>query len=711
MSKWGYGLLTLAIIALAFYVMRPEESENKGIVLVSGPPPMVMTVTVDGVEQRIVNRTVQVKGLELQASAQRIDDLWNLLRSVEIPPERMLADIAAGDLVSYGIDGRSRIEADGLQLQWGSRDGQGALFDGRRLCVVDERLIKNIASKAARLDEERLIVAAGEVTALQVDDLEVVRQGTSYFAPAQPQRPDFQRRAQSLLKLLGRVRLAELENQLPKDARKFAQVRLVFGDQSVGQSERLLTFYEQGQAGLIICDDLPPQPLSAAVWAQFADLIDSFKDDYLFNVDNELVGSPIQRVEVRRDGVEWFTLERRGKQDSVSGATQWDLQSADGHRNGSAEAVHELAEAFNDLTVRDVRHITGVDAMLPPGSRQITLIGTFQGEKATMTLFDRQVRNATHQGRVKSLADIVENIAPDRFLDLRLVNRHAKRVTKLQRRWLSGDERGEVFALGDNGAWRCTYPNADPIEEPAVVRLAETIAAARARSAHIPSEADLRLLQHAEFEFAIRFAPLQDGHANDSASIDETAESDVAWVFSRVDGSWRAIDKDGETAYDLDDDLVAALQAPVQGRHMLPIIASEILTISVAFADQSYVIAKTVSGGYVLQVAGGDAEAADAVAVRNFLNRLSDLQAERIDTGATALAADEIAGTITCGMGLDEDERPQKMILRVGREHAGEVALVAESTRMGAVPKGRGYIKAEAAIPLLQQPASFVGAR
>jgi hypothetical protein len=119
MSKLGYLFLGLVIAALAIFVFRPEHDGPSGITLASGPLPETFTASIDGVEQRVENRVVHVQGLELPLSYDHANSLWNLLTALVLSKDRVIDRVAATDLAAYGIDGRSRIEAGSLTLQFG----------------------------------------------------------------------------------------------------------------------------------------------------------------------------------------------------------------------------------------------------------------------------------------------------------------------------------------------------------------------------------------------------------------------------------------------------------------------------------------------------------------------------------------------------------------------------------------------------------------
>ena len=114
-----------------------------------------------------------------------------------------------------------------------------------------------------------------------------------------------------------------------------------------------------------------------------------------------------------------------------------------------------------------------------------------------------------------------------------------------------------------------------------------------------------------------------------------------------------------------------------------------------------------------LKSAPGEPEA-NAVEVRRLLRDLSALAAIRRIEGA-ALDPADVAGSVSIAVPGMDREAPERLLVQIGRPGAGgagpgEVALVVESTRIGAIVPGRALVRAEAVAGLAPDAARFTGA-
>lgn len=706
MGRWGYAICAVIVVALAVYVFRPDEARSDSVAILSAPLPMEFHLRARGNDQQVKNGMVRTRGLELMPDREKIGALSAFLGNLAVARDRVVEQVGGKDLPAYGIDGASALDFAGGHLEWGvvanpAGERRGYFWNGKAIFATDPALVDHLDELGARLDDQRILPPPG-LDRLRVGDLELTRQDNAFICVLQPQRPDFRMRVLALLSLLEGVRLADLDAKLPPAAKRAETLALTY----IGEDgARDLALWELDDGGAVQVDELPPQRVDQALFQRLTAAVRDFDRDFLFSIDPQLNANPIDELIVTKAGREWFRVDRRGKQDVRDGRSQWDLRWEQGRENAAQDTVAKVFNAFNRLIVTDVRPCLPID-VAPADAIIITLNGNFLGNTTSLALFNRQAKSPTHIGTIASIDPILAGIAPDEFLDPTLIDRQGDRIVKIQRRFHDEQpQRGEVYTLSPAGAWQQTYPGATPVDQPAVIRLATAIGQARALSVRVATAEDRAIVGKPQWEFAVRCAPRVPGHAHDLVNIDETTALEAGFFCAREGENWRAVDADGRISYLIDDEFAQLLRRPLEDNLVFPAVPALIARVEITTQAEHYSLLQRESHWFV-QPDGGEAVACDDVRVRRFLRQLTQARADRVEPQGLLLTQDESLGKVVCNF-PEIDEKPQRMTLYVGKPVGGQAPLFAESTRPGAVAKGRHYVAAEQLEWLLPAAASF----
>ncbi|MBA3845118.1 MAG: hypothetical protein H0X45_00600, partial [Planctomycetes bacterium] len=478
MSRLGYLILSVALLALGAYVFWPDRvAESTRIALWTRDAPQAYTLKAQGVECHVVADAVTIDGNRLPLDHARAQRLWSLLGQAAIDGASAVEAVGEDQLGSFGIDGERVLDADGVRLSWGTKDGRtyAWLADQRRILPIEASFARRLVATWVRLDGPPIAVDA--VDRLTVDGLELQRDAYgAWWAPSAPERPAFTTRVNALLALLGEVRIDVLtaDRSLPAEERHTVAV--------AGHRAR---FVELDTGAALVVDDLPPQPLGPDVAARWTSLLAGFAVDYLLDIAGRRMDDPIEEVVVRRGAETWFRLERRGNEDIKEGRSAWDLIWPGGRITAIHDGAQRLEDAFRQVTVSDVRRRADA-APLAADAVTIDLIGQLERAPIRLELADGEAASVLHRGRVAKLPPILAELSPDAFLDPTPIGRAPARLDKLQRVWREGEAvlRGEVFARAATG-WAQIHPSALPVDQVAVEALARALCTARADSAHL----------------------------------------------------------------------------------------------------------------------------------------------------------------------------------------------------------------------------------
>ena len=412
---------------------------------------------------------------------------------------------------------------------------------------------------------------------------------------------------------------------------------------------------------------------------------------------------------VERAGKPWFSLESSSGKDLDDFASKWDVVWDGGREFASPQSPFLLLDALNDLAVSDVRVRLALEEDWPDAVR-ITLLGKSMHGAHVIEMRGTSVRSASHVGRVVRRADLLERLAPDRFLDTMIAGRSPERVLKIQRRFLDREPAtAEVLSRDSRGGWVRTWPAGEPVDTVSVERIARVFATGRATSVRMADESDRAIVSAPDFEIAVRFGPKPSGKANDYTELEDTTTNDLGLAMRRDgEGRWRALQLGTGIAYDLDDEFVTQLRQGVSDPLVLPLIPALVRRVQLASGEESIVLSRVGEDWRMLE--GERDTLAAAVEVRRLLRDLAALVARRRGPGG-ALAPGELSATISIEIpGFDREV--ERLVLQIGKPGmagaAGdEVALFAESTRPGSLARGRAFATVASIAAFTVEPARF----
>ena len=714
MSRIGYLILVALLLALGTYVFwQKEEATPLEYAWTKDAPTRYRLVRGD-VVQEVDGKVVRIKGLERPIASDKHALLWEFIGSWGWLPKHSITGVSEDELASYAIDGTQELTCDGLFLRWGRSKKDYYVWDGLRgrIYISDDYFYERLNVLSERLDDLEMLDLASysRVTVdnlnLALDNGEKTAGSPRWRDTVRPQRPDFNLRINKLYDLLGVLRLRDLSQQQPRLMKPLHTLRFATNDPTV--PEQTLRMWQDGTAAIIQVDDLPVQRIESRTAQLWPEVLRMFERDYLFNMYEEFARQPLTEVQVAVAGVQRFRLEKHGLRDVAEGRSQWDVVWPGGREPASAEAAPLLAFMLDKLYVDDPKPRTLNDE-IPASALTITFV--FQQDRRNMTiaLANGFVYSPTHVGKVVEMPPLLNDLTADRMLDPALTFRGAERVVKIQRQWHRGAQAGraEVFAVQagageEKGVWMQSWPKDEKghaVSIVAIDQMARALCTAQGKDVRLYSAADRAGLAAPEFEMDVRFAPAPVRLSNDHSRLVDTNDQDVGFAFARVDGNWRAIDKDGGVSYGVSDELLELLQAPLVDNLVLPLIPSLVTRLDIYHAQDRIRLAQNDQGWQMQLLASngskqGDEETADAIAVRRHLRLLAGLRAEKTDPQAGPFAPNEFVGSVVCVFpGAEKGDT--RVTLSVGPTVDGLTAVVVEGgAGMRGLPRGRVYVQA-----------------
>ncbi len=727
MSRIGYLILVALLLALGAYVFWPKEEAIALEYAWTKDAPTRYRLVRGDVVQEIDGNVVRIKGLERPIASDKHALLWEFIGSWGWLPKHSITGVSEDELASYGIDGTRELTCDGLFLRWGRSKKEYYVWDGLRgrIYISDDYFYERLNVLSERLDNLEMLDLES-YTRVTVDNLNLALDNGEKTAGSprwrdtiRPQRPDFNLRINKLYDLLGVLRLRDLSQQQPRLIKPLHTLRFGTNDPTV--PEQTLRMWQDGTAAIIQVDDLPVQRIESRTAQLWPEVMRMFERDYLFNMYEEFARQPLTEVQVALAGVQRFRLEKHGLRDIAEGRSQWDVVWPGGREPASAEAAPLLAFMFDKLYVDDPQPRTLNDE-IPASALTITFV--FQQDRRNMTvaLVNGFVYSPTHSGKVVEMPALLKDLTADRMLDPALTFRGAERVVKIQRQWHRGAQAGraEAFAVQagvgeEKGVWMQTWPKEEKghaVSIVAIDQMARALCTAQGNDVRLYSTADRAGLAAPEFEMDVRFAPAPVRLSNDHSRLVDTNDQDVGFAFARVDGTWRAIDKDGGVSYGVSDELLELLQAPLVENLVLPLIPSLVTRLDIYHAQDRIRLAQNDQGWQMQLLASngtklGDEVAADAIAVRRHLRLLASLRAEKTDPQAGPFTPNELVGSVVCVFpGAEKGDT--RVTLSVGPTVDGLTAVVVEGgAGMRGLPRGRVYVQAALIDQLLVMAKSF----
>ncbi|MBA3685133.1 MAG: hypothetical protein H0W72_07825 [Planctomycetes bacterium] len=715
MTKYGWIILGLIVVALAGYVFWPEG----GAVVVptpvlAGRKPDTYTLVAGGLTQEISPGRVRLAGHDLPLEAAKSEALWNHVAFLHALPERIRV-VAPADLASYGIDpARRRLTGGDVDLSWGTSGEDGYCHDvvSGRLFVIGIANARRLDALAVRLDRARLLAIERGIDGLSIDGVHLESRGGELHVAGAPWRTAFSARVRTLAMLISDLALGDLAATVPVDARLVATLGLSIppgrgenGAVNAPAEHHIVRLFQRADAGLASVDGLPPQSIEPLRMRELTAALAAFAEDRLFAVGDPLQGHAMKAAIVWRAGVEWFRLESRTRELDDQTST-WDIVWSGGREVAEMGAADRLIAAINELAVAGLRMCTPFEEPWP-GALAIELRGPGM-PRTVLELAPGMARSATQVGRIVRLPPLLADLAPDRFLDTLIVGKPVDRIAKLQRQIHDQDPViREAYVRSASGTWERTFPAPASADQQSLQRLARAIAQARGLDVRFAGPADRAILDRPAIEVDLRFSAKGEGKAHDMAAVEDTVAQDWGLAIGRVDGLWRAVDKDGVVAWRVDDEFVELMREALADRLVLPLVPSQVKRLRVAAVGAEAYELAPVAGRWRI----GAASSADDVEVRRLLRRLANLQANRQVPG-TALAVVDRAGSLF--IDLPSIDAPyERLTLHIGKPGAAgaaadEVALSAESSRADALPLQCSFLPATVLDELLPGRERFV---
>ncbi len=743
MAKSGYLIAVLLIAALGTYALWPAPALRTAKLLDHDAAPTAWSSLVDGLTVEVAPDQVRVTRAPgptavFAPDSEKIGGLWGALSRIEVPAAKAIAGVGEAQLAGYGLAAaRQASAADGSAVvRWGAAGGQAYVWNGltRTLLAADPgqiALLDAMARPPIRAAVLQLSAAPKRVT---VDGLVLVPDGGSWRADLYRNRPPFDVRLTHLLGLLGQIQVTDFTGEqaigLPLiGSLAIAAVEGTPAAFSAGPlPARDIGIHDRGADGVITITGYPPQRIAAELRDQLRQALAAFRRDILVDLAERVPPAEMLRIELERDGAPWWSLRRREKPPQVGGVA-WDVVWSGGRESAPDDAVQRLSRLLAEAAVRDpVADDRALDGSA--GGIRITAVS----ERADTVplravVAGGELRSATHRARLLDEAALVAALGPDRFLDDRLIRRDASRVAKIQRRFHTDATAGdEVVTRSEGGTWSRTWP-ADGVARPAVDvaaidRLIRALAAARMREVRLVAAATpggghdtgvRELIDRADFELAVRFAPRSAGQAaNDDTDLDESAAQDWGFAAMRAGAAWDCVDRDLGLRFTLDADTVDELRRPLTADEVFPVVASAVTaaTIAAALPGTPVALARTASGWTV------DGVAADPLAVRRWLRDLGALRAvaplgggPAFDPRAPEPTPGEIVARITCevpAVSGDPYQTGETLTLAVlAATDRGRPVHVWSNRGGSRFPRGRAVVTGPALAAVLVDAAAF----
>jgi hypothetical protein len=721
MSRVGYAFLALVILALGWYVFQaPKAPEVNWVKLVDRAPPSTYTIVANGHEQRVEGSVVHLDGLRFALATERASGLWNQVTNVAVEKDKLVTGVNPADYSAYGIDPTKRsIEADGIALSWGSKDGVGYIVDrlGARLGATDAGAVARLDAMCGRLDAEQAFPGVMPHT-IAVDGHRYLRgKKSGWHAALDPLRPGCDTRVRAILASLRSLRVVDLTSTLPPSTKHLMHLDIGYPAVDVAKegyaTEVSIDLYgDEAGGGWWQVDGWPAQRLGHSDVLAMYTSAHALHGDRLYNLGASFMGVTVENAIVRRGDSEWFRIEGKNGRQLDDLSSRWDIVWSGGREYADPNCADRLVDALNAIVVSEVRPRIPGEPAWPDALRIDVTIRGFPFPE-TFEMRGRYVRSSTHVGTALALPELLADLRPDQFLDPVIASRAPERVIKLQRRLLDRDPIvEETWTCDDRGTWHRSFPGPGSVDQIAVQRMARALATGNALAVRLADDQDREASAHPTLEVAVRFAPKDEGKANDFTDLDETTSVDVGLAISQRDGVWRASSLGTGIAYDLDEDLVRILQADVSSPLVIPLVPALVSQIELGNAPGAggIVTLRLAKSGWEL-LGDGSAKPANEVEVRRLLRDLAGLTARRRTEGA-ALMATEVEHSVTVLLPGAEQQLNEQMVLQIAHPGtlgaaADECVVFTESTRVGSLARNRAVISADAVAGLLADAARF----
>jgi len=721
MSRIGWSIFCVLLVAGAVWLWWPEPGTGTGVRLVPRSPPKVFVLETPDLIQRVGPDGVDLDGTVLNrpASAHKIGDFWSSIHRITATGERKRVDEA--QLPAYGIDGSWRLHSDDppIDLRWGRKSGLSYVWSGtdKTLYPFDKHLVDYLADRAVRLDSSRLVpgITRGAIVRAEVGEHSLRLIDRRWIDARRLERPHLTGRMSRLLLMLSRLELRDLHGSLPEEAAPVFEIQIQ--DRGGGTVDYAFHEVDDGgeKRGWVMHPGLPPQPLPEGTWRDLRHAVGLLDKDFLLDERKLYGGDVLQRVVVERGGEPWFTVrERRLTEQMGEGELDWDLIWEDGREVAAPDIGAAFERVLRSLELASIASDPRSHAEIAAGEDVITIRATgvyLEGRTLTVHLEGGlEVSNGEQRGELVRMPPLLEALGPDAMLDTALLTVDPDRIGKFQRARHDGDAvDAEVYRKAGTGDWQQSHPERLSADRMAIMRILRLLTAGRATAAHLADDGDRAILAGYDREIAVRIEAA-DWNQRERLELDERGRRDWGLFLARRDGRWRAVNVDGTLSYDLDDDLVEGLFAPVLDRLAFPIVPSLVMRLRVDPRDgEPYWLIPEDHRGARWRVQQGEERApADTAQVRRYLQNLARLVADKVDMDSPSLGPDRVEGSITAELpGIEQALENLELLVGARRADGTEASPVSDDAS-GAILPGRIILSTDPGFELLPPRERFL---
>ena len=299
MSRWGYILLMLMVVALASYTLWPQHSDDQRQPFWSEGIPPGFTLVLPDYEQQWYHQDgeprVRIADLDRPGDQQACNTFWQpLLRLRAAIRQR---DLSGNERQAYGLSEQQHLRlGDGRKIYWGQRDQQTWLYrletDGSGVLVAaGANLANRLNTNGARLDQQQILPKAlPGLNMLVLNGDTIFWHDQQWRWYQQAQRPAVSQRTRQLVSLLQQVAVTTLRGQQLGPAVGILRHRItLIGEQSW---DIQLSLFERGPA--IILNGSLPQLVTWDWWHRCEQLISELQQDKPYQLSVTFMDSIVE---------------------------------------------------------------------------------------------------------------------------------------------------------------------------------------------------------------------------------------------------------------------------------------------------------------------------------------------------------------------------------------------------------------------------------
>ena len=437
---------------------------------------------------------------------------------------------------------------------------------------------------------------------------------------------------------------------------------------------------------------------------------------------------PVESITTKRGAELDMTINRAQEFDDIEGASGWSVAWEGGLEAARSEIGLAMLDALNAIRIENPvrKEQRQPRPPEPDNANAITIqfTGTmqFSDDDVWLRIIGDQIENADFTATLVSAPPLIGDPRPELVLARSLMNVSPDRISKLQRIQTGDTWQGEIVARGAGGWSRqlftgsATEPFADQRQRTdflAVQQLLRTLVGSEASSVRQVDDALRQAVAEPARSIAVRIEALGEDSGNDYDQIEETAAREWSLRIVELSGVWWGVDINGIIAYELSEETLADLFAPIVEKLVYPIVSTQVQEFLIYSQDNVTArFARDQTSGDWYYFDGKDRVPADNEQIRGYLLRLASLAAERIAEGEAPLTgSDELLGSVQCILPGYDDTR-EFLTLSLGLPTADDlIPTSVASSRPGAtVARGRAYIQRNEISRILVAPTSLLPA-